>query len=64
LSDHLREASVGKETLAEEGTTFEAEVKAEPALEIEAFDGSVFFAYAILEEFPAEEAMHTSRVDD
>ena len=42
----------------------EAEVKAEPAPEIEASDGSVFFADAILEEFLAEEAAHTSRVDD
>jgi hypothetical protein len=42
----------------------EAEVKAEPAPEIEASDGSVFFADAILEEFLAEEAAHTGRVDD
>jgi hypothetical protein len=45
-------------------TEYVKEIKVEPAPEIEASDGSVFFVDVIFEEFLAEEAAHTGRVDD
>jgi hypothetical protein len=43
---------------------YDKAIKAEPAPEIEASDGSVFLTDVILEEFLAEEAAHTGCVDD
>jgi hypothetical protein len=45
-------------------TEYVKEIKVEPAPEIEASDGLVFFVDVIFEEFLAEEAAHTGRVDD